>query len=93
MAVWIKKTKWVMTFDAEQYFSAWVAVFGLEPRKLLCTWHVDRSWRGAVNKIKDKEVAATVYHNVQVLMEVIDINKYNLMLESTLKQLYSSDDT
>ena len=58
------KPKWVMTDDAEQYFSAWVAVFGLGPRKLLCTWHVDRAWRGAVNKIKDKEVAATVYHNV-----------------------------
>ena len=28
---------WVMTDDAEQYFSAWVAVFGLGPKKLLCT--------------------------------------------------------
>ena len=26
---------WVMTDDAEQYFSAWVAVFGMGPRKLL----------------------------------------------------------
>ena len=96
-AVWIRvgniKPKWVMTDDAEQYFSAWVAVFGLGPRKLLCTWHVDRAWRGAVNRIKDKEVAATVYHNIRVLMEEIDIDKFKLMLQSTLKQLNSSDET
>ena len=79
------KPKWVMTDDAEQYFSAWVAVFGLGPRKLLCTWHVDRVWRGAVNNIKDKEVAATVYHNVRVLMEETDIKTFRLMLQSTLK--------
>ena len=30
---------WVMTDDAEQYFKASVAVFGLGPQKLLCTWH------------------------------------------------------
>ena len=77
MAVWKRvgniKPKWVMTDDAEQYFSAWVAVFGLGPRKLLCTWHVDPAWQGAVNNTKDKEVAATVYHNVRVLMEETDI--------------------
>ena len=60
---------------------------------MLCTWHVDRAWRGAVNKIKDKEVAATVYHNVRVLMEEIDIDKFKLMLQSNLKQLNSSDET
>ena len=41
------KPCWVMTDDAEQYFKAWVAVFGMGPCKLLCTWHVDRAWRKA----------------------------------------------
>ena len=87
------KPKWVMTDAAEQYFSAWVAMFGLGPRKLLCIWHVDRAWRGAVKKIKHKEVAATIYHNMRVLMEEIDINIFKLMLQSTLKQLNNSNKT
>ena len=37
--------KWFMTDDAEQYYSAWVRVFGGNPNKLLCAWHVDRAWR------------------------------------------------
>jgi len=36
----------VMTDDASQYFNAWMSVFG-PAVKLLCTWHVDRSWRKA----------------------------------------------
>ena len=55
------KPHWVMTDDAEQYFSAWVAVFGMGPKKLLCTWYVDRAWRGAVNAIQDKQIAALQY--------------------------------
>ena len=56
------KPMWVMTDDEEQFYTAWVSVFGQGPHKLLCTWHVDRAWRGAVkNKTQDKEVAAFVY--------------------------------
>ena len=35
------QTKYFMTDDAEQYFSSWKQVFGAQPRKLLCAWHVD----------------------------------------------------
>ena len=87
------KPKWVMTDDAEQYFAAWIAVFGQGPRKLLCTWHVDRAWRGAVNNIKDKEVAVTVYHNVRVLMEETDVGRFKVMLQKTLRQLNECDTT
>ena len=75
------KPHWVMTDDAEQYFSAWVAVFGMGPKKLLCTWHVDRTWRGAVNAIQDKQKAALVYHNVRVLMEESDVDNFKFMLD------------
>lgn len=87
------KPCWVMTDDAEQYYSAWVAVFGMGPHKLLCTWHVDRAWRGAVNGIKDKEMAALVYHNLRVLMEESDINKFKTLLKKTIKQLSDSPAT
>ena len=46
-----------------------------------------------MNNIKEKEVAATVYHNVRVLMEETDIKKLKLLLQSTLKQLNGSDET
>ena len=35
-----------MSDMAEQYYLARVSAFDDTPRKLLCTWHVDRAWRG-----------------------------------------------
>jgi len=86
------RPNWGMTVDAEQYFAAWIAVVGLGPSKLLCTWHVDRAWRGAVNNIKDKEVAATVYHNVRVLMEETDVES-NATKDLATEQLQKCDTT
>ena len=34
---------WFMSDMAEQYYLAWVSVFDSTPRKLFCTWHVDRA--------------------------------------------------
>lgn len=56
--------KWVMSDDADQFFSAWVGVFGVGPQKLLCTWHVDRAWRGNLHSIKNQETAQKIYHNL-----------------------------
>ena len=53
------KPKWVMIDDAEQFYTAWVTVFGQGPQKLLCSWHVDGTWRKAVKiKIEDRGLAA-----------------------------------
>ena len=49
--------KWVMSDDADQFFSAWVGVFCVGPQKLLCTWHVDRAWRSNLHSIKNQETA------------------------------------
>ena len=85
--------QWVMTDDAEQYYKAWVAVFGLGPHKLLCTWHVDRAWRNEIKGIKDKEIAALVYHNVRVLLEGTNIGTFTTMLTNTLGQLMDFPET
>ena len=87
------KVRWVMTDDAEQYFSAWFAVFGLGPCKYLCTWHVDRAWRGARNSIKGREVAAKVYHNVRVFLEETDSDTFTTLLQKTTVQLAQSNTT
>lgn len=41
-----------MSDDADAFFTAWVGVFGGQghTRKLLCAWHIDRSWRKAISK-------------------------------------------
>ena len=70
-----------------------IAVFGMGPRKLLCTWHIDRAWRGAVNAIEDKEIAALVYHNIRVLMEEGNVDKFKIMLDKTCQQLNESLNT
>ena len=83
-----------MTDDAAQFYSAWVAVFGQGPQKLLCTWHVDRAWRGALKtKVQDKEVAAAVYHNLRVLMEEPDKDEFEELLHKTMEQLRAADET
>ena len=74
----------------EQYFSAWVAVFGMGPKKLLCTWHIDRAWRKALSGTNNKEIAALVYHNIRLLMEERDVDNFSEILKETLAQLNDS---
>lgn len=82
--------KWIMSDDAQQFYSAWIGVFGMGPQKLLCIWHVDRAWRGNLNSIRDKQLAQTIYHNLRVLLEETDQDKFEQMLKKTTKQLSKS---
>jgi hypothetical protein len=61
--------KWFMSDDADNFFNAWKGVFGLgNSKKILCTWHVDRSWRKAIYQhIKEKESQSEVYQMLQIL--------------------------
>ena len=76
---------WFMSDDAEQFYTAWIAVFGPGPKKLLCTWHVDRAWRTKLKSlIGDKETEARVYHNLRVLLEETSTSQYeNLLTKNT----------
>ena len=84
---------WFMSDDAEQYYSAWVAVFGPGPHKLLCTWHVDRAWRGNLNVIGNKEVEAQVYHTLRLLLEETDTPTFEILLQKAVDQLNLSKTT
>ena len=42
------RSQWFMSDMADQYHLAWVSVFDDSPQKLVCTWHVDRAWRGGL---------------------------------------------
>lgn len=78
--------QWFMSDMAEQYYSSWVDVYGGKPKKLLCTWHVDRAWRKNLNKINDKQLQKEVYHMLRVLMEEMDATKFHKILEETIKE-------
>ena len=60
-----------------QYHLAWVSVFDDSPRKLVCTWHVDRAWRGALQQhVKGVEKQAAVYSQLRVLLEELAVDKF-----------------
>ena len=81
---------WFMSDMAEQYYLAWVSVFDSTPRKLLCTWHVDRAWRGALQQhVTGVEKQAAVYSKLRVLLEETDKVKFTSLLgKVTLLHIY-----
>jgi hypothetical protein len=85
---------WVMTDDAEQFYSCWRNTFQGDSRKLLCHWHVDRAWRSSLhNKIKDKEVLSQVYHTLRTLMEEENEEIFQKMLTAFCHQLEQNEET
>ena len=75
-----------MSDDADQFFNSWTAVFGRGPKKLLCTWHVDRAWRQALGLIHDRENKCTVYYTLQMLLDEVSTEKFCSLLDATLAQ-------
>ena len=86
---------WFMSDIAEQYYSAWLSSFSDQtpPKRLLCAWHVDRAWRESLKHIKDVEVKVNIYHNLRVLMEETERDKFELLLAKTLSNLQQSQET
>ena len=80
---------------AEQFYSAWIAAFysTKPPKKLICTWHVDRAWRENLKKFTNSELKVTLYHNLRVLLEETDVHMIELLLERTIHNLKDSNVT
>ena len=91
--VGILHPKWFMTDLAEQFYNAWVSTFDNKPQKLVCTWHVDRAWREKLKQLKNRELEATLSHNLRVLLEETDTTKFEELLHQTLKEFNESKDT
>ena len=77
---------WFMSDMAGQYYSSWVHAFGGNPRKLICTWHVDRAWRKNLSKIKDKAKQTEVYHMLRTLLDEMDPLKFEKLLDGTVEE-------
>ena len=79
-----------MSDDAVQYYTAWSKVFG-ECTKHLCMWHVDRSWRKALNEFVDnKQSRIEIYHQMRVLLLEQSKTEFFLLLQKFMSQLHQN---
>ena len=86
--------KWLMSDLANQYYNAWVGVMQHHPRKLLCTWHVDKAWRENIReKVKDVTAQAEVYKMLRTVLEETSETTFSDLLAKVLNQLQSCDQT
>ena len=54
-------------------------------KKILCSWHVDRSWRKAILlHIKDKETQIQVYHHLRILLTERVESQFRVYLQQFL---------
>ena len=53
-----------MSDDAGQFYNAWVAAFGyFGMHKIICAWHLDRSWHNALSEhIRNNADQADIYY-------------------------------
>ena len=64
------------------------------PKKLLCTWHVDKAWRENIReKVKDVTVEAEVYKILHTVLEETSETTFDDLLAKVLKQLQTDDQT
>ena len=82
-------SKWIMTDDAPQFYNAWIAVFGNnKTQKLLCAWHVDRSWRNALrDNIQSKSSQMEVYQQLITLLQETEESHFRVLLQEFLSFL------
>ena len=78
-----------MSDDAVQYWSAWKSVYGTNStKKLLCSWHVDRSWRNALTRyIDESSVRAEIYAKLRVVMTETSQDKLPEMIQQLMSFL------
>ncbi|XP_016657057.1 uncharacterized protein LOC103308233 [Acyrthosiphon pisum] len=77
-------TKILMSDDTTTYINAWSNIMSNPQHHLLCNWHVDRSWRKNLIKIKSLTKQSEVYKACRTLMEIMDIDQFENSLECFL---------
>ena len=78
-----------MTDDAPQYFTAWQNQFGRNSRtqKLLCRWHLDKTWRGAIREKVSSDLQPEIYRYLLVLLHETTLAEFNKKLQQFLSFL------
>ena len=61
------------------------------PKKLLCTWHVDRPWRRGVQRhVTEKSDQVSTYHCLRLLMNEENVIEFRCLLQRCMSMLSSS---
>ena len=80
-----------MSDDAQQFYTAWCTVFGGTPSKLLCMWHVDRSWRKSLNEhVDNNQCCIEIYHQLRVLLLEQNKTEFHLQLQKFMSHLHKN---
>lgn len=78
-----------MSDDAQQYYTAWCTVFGGTPSKLLCMWHVDRSWRKSLNEhVDSSQCRIEIYHQLRVLLLEQNQTEFHMQLQRFMSYVH-----
>ena len=87
------KTEIFMSDDADGYHNSWISAFSRPTKNLLCSWHVDQSWRRKINEnIKDKEQQAEVYAALKSLQNETREAEFRRSLQKFLAWLREISD-
>ena len=86
------KPPYFMSDDAQAYWNAWSSTFGENnTKKFLCSWHVDRAWRKALQEhVSEKEERALVYHQLCLLHNETDEVVFCGLHQQFLSYLYTN---
>ena len=70
----------------DEWLNAWLAMMGGRPKRLYCTWHVDRAWQEELrSKVKDTLVAAEIYKMLRTVLQQTDESSFNTFLKHFCK--------
>ena len=78
-----------MSDDAEQFFNAWVGVFGnSRAKKVLCSWHVDRAWRKSLQELIPVQTERIeIYHHLRTPLQCTTISVFQVLLQNFISWL------
>ena len=78
-----------MSDMADQFFTAWIGVFGVgETKHLYCSWHVDKAWRKGLNvNVEAKQDRIEFYHHLRILLQEADEAAFQVLLQQFLSHL------
>jgi len=66
-------------------------VYGGSPSKLLCMWHVDRSWRKSPNEhVENNQSRIEIYHQLRVLLLKQNKAEFHLQLQWFVSHLHEN---
>ena len=87
----VLRSKFFMSDMAPQFYNAWVASMGEpRPKKLVCTWHVDKAWRVELKvKIWDTGLEAEVYKMLRMVLEQTSTRLFQDCIGALLAELSS----